>query len=202
MPARAATRLPCPPPPSPAGESPPRPRLPSRSKALVARAGGSIWSASAAANRIHGSWRHAMKRVASLYLPDWSIDRLRRAAHTAAPPEAAPPPRFVDMKTAPRDGGRRPGARWGVASSSPERGGRLGFGLPPAGQDPVRATGSRPNAPASSAGGGGAWSTVPAPRAPSPSTIRQKMANGPPPRSGEDLKELLVTSIREGSKVL
>ena len=63
-----------------------------------------------------------MKRVASLYLPDWPIDRLRRAARTAAPPEAAPPSRVVDMATAPRGGGWRPGARWAL-HSSPERGG-------------------------------------------------------------------------------
>ena len=82
-----------------------------------------------------------MKRVASLYLPDWPIDRLRRAERTAAPPEArsATQP-VVDIRAAPRDGGWRPGARWargdeglalrrltsddGAANSSPGNRGR------------------------------------------------------------------------------
>ncbi|MEH3048533.1 DNA polymerase Y family protein [Sphingomonas adhaesiva] len=66
-----------------------------------------------------------MKRVASLYLPDWSIDRLRRAEPTLAPPS---PDRvaldLVAIKAAsdaeqggkncdaPRNTGWRPGARW------------------------------------------------------------------------------------------
>ncbi|MET0245744.1 MAG: DNA polymerase Y family protein [Sphingomonas sp.] len=65
-----------------------------------------------------------MKRVAALYLPHWSIDRLRRAERTSAPPE---PPRSAASLDAmhdaaaheqdhacsvPRGGGWRPGARW------------------------------------------------------------------------------------------
>ncbi|MEH3101349.1 DNA polymerase Y family protein [Sphingomonas adhaesiva] len=71
-----------------------------------------------------------MKRVASLYLPDWSIDRLRRAEPALAPP---PPervaldalvPDWAAIKAAsdaeqggkncdaPRNTGWRPGARW------------------------------------------------------------------------------------------
>ena len=66
-----------------------------------------------------------MKRVASLYLPDWSIDRLRRAEPALAPP----PERRVALDLAaikaagdaeqggkqcdaPRNSGWRPGARW------------------------------------------------------------------------------------------
>jgi protein ImuB len=54
-----------------------------------------------------------MKRVASLFLPDWPIDRLRQAERTAAPPEPDRYPQpIVDIKAAPRNGGWRPGARW------------------------------------------------------------------------------------------
>ena len=74
-----------------------------------------------------------MKRVASLYLPDWSIDRLRRIEH-----RSAPPPAEVDGRAAyaalgadaaaeralhcsvPKEGGWRPGARW--ARSDPNSG--------------------------------------------------------------------------------
>lgn len=66
-----------------------------------------------------------MKRVASLYLPDWSIDLVRRAERTLAPP---PPERarldLLPLKRAgdteqggkacdsPKNTGWRPGARW------------------------------------------------------------------------------------------
>src|SRR5215469_13957607 len=41
-----------------------------------------MWSycGRAAANRIPGFWRHAMRRVISLYLPHWPTDRLRRTS--------------------------------------------------------------------------------------------------------------------------
>ena len=73
-----------------------------------------------------------------------------------------------------RGDGWRPGARWArtSSSSSPERGG-----------------GPR--------GGGGAWSERHGHHAPSPATT--VCAGGPPPRAGE---ELVVTQIREGSKVI
>ncbi|GAA0317062.1 DNA polymerase Y family protein [Sphingomonas oligophenolica] len=51
-----------------------------------------------------------MKRVASLYLPDWPIDRLRQAAHTAAPPDL--PPILPVPPAHERGDGWRPGARW------------------------------------------------------------------------------------------
>ena len=35
-------------------------------------------------------WKRVMRRVVSLYLPDWSTDRLRRKAGGAAPPPEAP----------------------------------------------------------------------------------------------------------------
>src|SRR5258706_2283563 len=49
-----------------------------------------------------------MTRVASLYLPDWPIDRLRRAERNAAPPDIAPAMR----PALERGDGWRPGARW------------------------------------------------------------------------------------------
>ena len=126
-----------------------------------------------------------MKRVASLFLPDWPIDRLRRQAErTAAPPEAgAPAQPIVDIKAAPRDGGWRPGARWargedGASNSSP---------------------GNRKRGTAEGGGGGARKASVP----PSPpSTIRRRSGWSPSPCSGEDLSSPLVTSIREGNKHL
>ncbi|HEU0043929.1 DUF6504 family protein [Sphingomonas sp.] len=74
-----------------------------------------------------------MKRVASLYLPDWSIDRLRRIEHRNTPP--AEPPE-ADGRAAydaigadaaaertthcsvPKEGGWRPGARWAKSDGS------------------------------------------------------------------------------------
>lgn len=55
-----------------------------------------------------------MQRVAALYLPDWPIDRLRRAEpRTLAPPEPAGAPAPQDRAgSVPRGGGWRPGARW------------------------------------------------------------------------------------------
>ena len=65
-----------------------------------------------------------MKRVASLYLPSWSIDRLRRAERRHAPPaetdgRAAFAAIGADAAverashcSAPKEGGWRPGARW------------------------------------------------------------------------------------------
>jgi protein ImuB len=75
-----------------------------------------------------------MTRVASLYLPQLSIERLRRSERPAKPPESAPAsakprlPAPVDDDpgacSAPRGGGWRPGARWaqgggGAAKPSP-----------------------------------------------------------------------------------
>ena len=65
-----------------------------------------------------------MKRVAALYLPDWSIDRLRRVERPhAPPPERVAAAAFDALGRAaeaeranacsvPREGGWRPGARW------------------------------------------------------------------------------------------
>lgn len=66
-----------------------------------------------------------MKRVASLFLPDWPIDRLRRAEPQLAPPperarnhaslsplEAAAAAEQAVQCDAPRNTGWRPGARW------------------------------------------------------------------------------------------
>ena len=64
-----------------------------------------------------------MQRVAALYLPQWPIERLRRAERTARPPEAGPPASLEALQSAaaaeqehacsvPRGGGWRPGARW------------------------------------------------------------------------------------------
>ena len=49
-----------------------------------------------------------MPRVAALYLPNWPIDRLRRAERRGGPPEPVAP----SLTPAPRNGGWRPGARW------------------------------------------------------------------------------------------
>jgi protein ImuB len=74
-----------------------------------------------------------MKRVASLYLPDWSIDRLRRTERSSAPPaEADGRAAFHALGaeaateraqhcSVPNEGGWRPGARW--AKSDPSGGG-------------------------------------------------------------------------------
>ncbi|MBY0300482.1 DNA polymerase Y family protein, partial [Sphingomonas ginsenosidimutans] len=65
-----------------------------------------------------------MKRVASLYLPDWSIDRLRRAEPALAPPPERVALDLAALKAAsdaeqggkqcdaPRNSGWRPGAKW------------------------------------------------------------------------------------------
>jgi nucleotidyltransferase/DNA polymerase involved in DNA repair len=65
-----------------------------------------------------------MKRVASLYLPDWSIDRLRRIERRRAPSAEADSRALYDALGAdaaaeraqhcsvPKEGGWRPGARW------------------------------------------------------------------------------------------
>ncbi|MFC7536745.1 DUF6504 family protein [Sphingomonas sp. GCM10030256] len=65
-----------------------------------------------------------MRRVASLYLPDWSIDRLRRTERRSAPSAEADGRAAFDALGAeaaaeranhcsvPREGGWRPGARW------------------------------------------------------------------------------------------
>src|ERR1043165_1310182 len=50
------------------------------------------WSNSCAAggqSHIHGSWRHAMRRVIALFLPTWSTDRVRRKS-SGAPPRDRP----------------------------------------------------------------------------------------------------------------
>ena len=73
-----------------------------RAGSMVCRAntGSWIYCACAVANRIHGFWRHAMRRVISLYLPHWPSDRLRRAKKDA-------PPRDKPLVTAMMQGQRR-----------------------------------------------------------------------------------------------
>ena len=66
-----------------------------------------------------------MTRVASLYLPQLPIERLRRSERPAKPPEAPPAPAQSRFPTpidddpgacsVPRGGGWRPGARWALA---------------------------------------------------------------------------------------
>ncbi|MFZ5795276.1 MAG: hypothetical protein ACOY4B_12550, partial [Pseudomonadota bacterium] len=83
-----------------------------------------------------------MKRVASLYLPDWPIERLAQAERIATPPERAP----VDTAplnamaaqeqavacSVPRGGGWRPGARWARTEAPPRdrRAGRVSEAAP------------------------------------------------------------------------
>ena len=59
-----------------------------------------IFCGCAAANRIPGLWRLAMRRVISLFLPHWPSDRLRRASKDA-------PPRDSPLVTAMMEGQRR-----------------------------------------------------------------------------------------------
>ncbi|UVO50407.1 DNA polymerase Y family protein [Sphingomonas sp. SUN019] len=67
-----------------------------------------------------------MKRVASLYLPHWSIDRVLRAGRRHAPPPDRPPVDLAALEAsaaaeraaqcdAPRNTGWRPGAKWARA---------------------------------------------------------------------------------------
>ncbi|RYD95126.1 MAG: DNA polymerase Y family protein, partial [Sphingomonadales bacterium] len=65
-----------------------------------------------------------MQRVAALFLPNWPIDRLRRAERRAGPPEPPRTPASLEPLreaaaqeqehacSVPRGGGWRPGARW------------------------------------------------------------------------------------------
>jgi impB/mucB/samB family len=68
----------------------------------VSRGNGGSWIcyAFAVANRFLAYWRHAMRRVISLYLPHWPTDRLRRASKDA-------PPRDKPLVTAMMLGQRR-----------------------------------------------------------------------------------------------
>ena len=67
-------------------------------------------------SRIHGFWRHAMRRVISLFLPRWPSDRLRRKSKDA-------PPRDKPLVTAIMEGQRR------VLASVDEAAERLGLAL-------------------------------------------------------------------------
>ncbi|MDH7975292.1 hypothetical protein QH494_24160, partial [Sphingomonas sp. AR_OL41] len=114
-----------------------------------------------------------MKRVASLYLPDWSIDRLRRAGRIVARPDLGT---AAVAALSPGGDGWRPGARWArIPNSSPVRGGG-----PPA-KPVVEGLGARRTG-----------STL---QAPPP-------LRGPPPRTEEEWEALVVTTQREGSKVV
>jgi protein ImuB len=71
-----------------------------------------------------------MIRVASLYLPQLAIERLRRPERPAGPPDRAPPVRAVPCApcdedpgacSVPRGGGWRPGARWARAGAPGHR---------------------------------------------------------------------------------
>src|SRR4051794_1085565 len=85
-------------------------------------AGQSNLFASAAAIPLRWTWRPAMIRVASLYLPQLPIERLRRLERPTKLPEPAfalSGPRFAPAIdddpgacSVPRGGGWRPGARW------------------------------------------------------------------------------------------
>ncbi|MDO7841594.1 DUF6504 family protein [Sphingomonas immobilis] len=166
-----------------------------------------------------------MKRVASLYLPDWPIERLRRAERTnAKQPDTVQASLDPLLKAAaaeqavacsvPRGGGWRPGARWARTDGS-------GAAMPDPRQTPHRDIGRRDEAAkppframrpdeayssrargegsrASSARGGG--ETPQADRSRHvPSTIRY--ADGPPPRAGEEYPPF-VTSLKDGSRLI
>ncbi|WP_294098695.1 hypothetical protein [Sphingomonas sp.] len=93
-----------------------------------------------------------MARVASLYLPQLAIERLRRLERTAAPPERpwspAPilPPSIDDDPGAcsvPRGGGWRPGARWAQGGLGREAEVERIAALPAHQQPPMRLLGRR-----------------------------------------------------------
>jgi len=163
-----------------------------------------------------------MKRVASLYLPDWPIDRLRQAERTAAPPETIPASiaslgRIAAEEqrlqcSVPRGGGWRPGARWARADIEAEI-----AKLPTHQRPPMRELGRKsepadhpfralkgddgaPSSPvreggphASSArGGGGIPQTSSMRRPPSPNFAAPHFREERP----------LVTSIRDGNRLL
>src|SRR5262245_42903239 len=85
-----------------------------RSMACRDNIGTSSWCAYAVASRIPGYWRHAMRRVISLYLPRWPSDRLRRKSGNA-------PTRDKPLVTAVMQGSRR------VLASVDEAAQRLGL---------------------------------------------------------------------------
>src|SRR3954468_8761934 len=80
--------------------------------ASAAPAGASPSSRSAAARPLTGFWRLPMPRLASLFLPDLAIDRIRRAERIAAPPDSVSASRAAESVLPARGGGWRPGARW------------------------------------------------------------------------------------------
>ena len=95
-----------------------------------------------------------MTRVASLYLPQLAIERLRRSERSAKPPERGAvrlEPRFaaaVDDNpgacSVPRGGGWRPGARWARDEGEGGKPAQAGIGALPAHQRPtIRALGRR-----------------------------------------------------------
>ena len=132
-----------------------------------------------------------MKRVASLFLPDWPIERIVRltaqAERTAAPPEAVPVD--VTRSAGTHVGGWRPGARWARSEGAhpfkampPDEGGAVV-------QD-ARATDSPPWK--GGAGGGLA-------RCRTPSATH---TNPPPTPSLPGRGGILVTTQQQGNKLL
>ncbi|MET0250572.1 MAG: DNA polymerase Y family protein [Novosphingobium sp.] len=96
-----------------------------------------------------------MARVASLYLPQLAIERLRRAERTAAPPERpwSPPPILppsIDDDpgacSVPRGGGWRPGARWAQGCLGREAVVEQASQLPAHQRPPMRELGRRSEA--------------------------------------------------------
>ncbi len=99
-----------------------------------------------------------MPRVASLYLPQFAIERLRRAERPAKPPEGAPVlsgPRLpvpIDDDpgacSVPRGGGWRPGARWARDGAIGARPGQADLDALPAHQRPTMREMGRRSEPA------------------------------------------------------
>jgi protein ImuB len=159
-----------------------------------------------------------MKRVAALYLPQWPIERLRRAGARVAPPEPRDPASLEPLEAAaareqehacsvPRGGGWRPGARWAredmlgkvarIAVRKPARhevGRRDEAAGVPFREKPILPGMGRGTA-AKGAGGGGSPHGVSLAARP-----LHHPADGPPPRAGEDL-EPLITSHRIGNRL-
>ena len=83
--------------------APPLPRAPDGARGWGGRAGGWTCCAAAAASPQPGSWRRAMRRVISLWLPSFPTDRLRRCRlpdATNRPSQRTPDRHAADRRAA------------------------------------------------------------------------------------------------------
>src|SRR3546814_7187721 len=123
-----------------------------------ANAGPSNWPASGAAILSLSKLKRVMQRVASLYLPQLAVERLRRSDRSIKPPEhgaVSLEPRFaapIDDNpgacSVPRGGGWRPGARWAGDTASSTRPSATDVDALPAHQRPTMREMGRRSEPA------------------------------------------------------